>query len=249
MIPKKIHYCWFGKGKKPRQAIRCIDSWKKNMPDYEIIEWNENNYDVHKVPYIDQAYAAKKYAFVSDYARFDILYREGGVYFDTDVEVIKSFNDILEQGAFFGCEVDGSIDDSGCSDGLIGAPYSSFSIRINPGLGMATEKGNQFYKEFLDMYEDMDFFKPDGSINSVAVVRNTTNLLCKFGLKDISGLQEILGIYIYPSEYFNPLDSMTGEITMGSNTHSIHWYAMSWMNPLQRTKIMLGRIIRNLKMR
>lgn len=108
MIPKKIHYCWFGRKPLPESAKKCIASWKKFFHDYEIIEWNEDNYDVNKIPYIQQAYEAKKYAFVSDYARFDVLYQYGGVYFDTDVEVIRPFEDILEKGAFMGCETDGA---------------------------------------------------------------------------------------------------------------------------------------------
>mgnify|MGYP001644804644 FL=1 len=104
MIPKIIHYCWFGGHPLPASALKCIESWRKYCPDYEIKEWNESNYDVNKIPYISQAYEVKKYAFVSDYARFDILYQYGGVYFDTDVEVIKPIDEIIEKGAFFGME-------------------------------------------------------------------------------------------------------------------------------------------------
>ena len=131
MIPKKIHYCWFGRNPLPESAKKCIASWRKYFPDYEIIEWNEDNYDVNKIPYTQQAYAAKKYAFVSDYARFDILYQHGGIYFDTDVEVIKSFDDVLEHGAFMGCEIDGS---------------SRSGIAVAPGLGIAAAPGLGLYK-------------------------------------------------------------------------------------------------------
>ncbi|MDE6612292.1 MAG: glycosyl transferase, partial [Muribaculaceae bacterium] len=105
MIPKTIHYCWFGRNPLPESALKCIASWRKYFPDYQIIEWNEDNFDVNAIPYTAQAYAAKKYAFVSDYARFKILYDHGGLYFDTDVEVIKPFDDILERGAFMGFEL------------------------------------------------------------------------------------------------------------------------------------------------
>ena len=104
MIPKIIHYCWFGRKALPRSAKKCIESWKKYLPDYEIKEWNEDNFDVNMIPYTQEAYSAKRYAFVSDYARFYILYHYGGIYFDTDVEVIKPIDDILEKGAFMGCE-------------------------------------------------------------------------------------------------------------------------------------------------
>ena len=121
MIPKKIHYCWFGGNPLPLLAQKCIESWKKYLPDYEIIEWNEANYDVHKIPYISQAYKAKKYAFVSDYARVDILNEHGGVYFDTDVEVLKDLSPILAKGPFLGIEAAGAIAN---------------------GLGMAAEQGD-----------------------------------------------------------------------------------------------------------
>ena len=104
MIPKVIHYCWFGRNPLPPFAVKCIESWKKFLPGYEIKEWNEDNFDVNIIPYTQEAYEARKYAFVSDYARFYILYHHGGIYFDTDVEVIKSIDDIIERGAFMGCE-------------------------------------------------------------------------------------------------------------------------------------------------
>src|SRR5215510_15199585 len=113
MIPKIIHYCWFGGNPLSELALKCIASWKKYFPNYEIKEWNESNYDVHKIPYTSEAYNAKKYAFVSDYARFDILYQYGGIYFDVDVEVIKQFGDILNDTGFMGMETL-----SGCNAGL-----------------------------------------------------------------------------------------------------------------------------------
>lgn len=246
MIPKKIHYCWFGRNPLPKSAKKCIASWKKYFPDYEIIEWNEDNYDVGKIPYLAQAYSAKKYAYVSDYARYDILYHEGGIYFDTDVEVICSFEDILDKGAFLGCEIDGkySVYESDKLQNLDNKDYSFFKIRVAPGLGMATEPGNSLYLEFLQMYKEVNFIKPDGSFNTVAVVRNTTTLLTKYGLKDVNGIQKIGGINIYPSEYFNPLDSTTGLINKTDQTHSIHWYMLSWMSPSQRLRVTLAKKIR-----
>ena len=106
MIPKIIHYCWFGRNPLPPLALECIASWRKFLPDYEIKEWNEDNFDVNSIPYTAEAYRQKKYAYVSDYARFCILYQYGGIYFDTDVEVIKPLNDIIAKGNFMGFEQD-----------------------------------------------------------------------------------------------------------------------------------------------
>ena len=224
MIPKKIHYCWFGGNPLPKSAIKCINSWKKFFPGYEIIEWNESNYDVYKIPYIAQAYEAKKYAFVSDYARFDILYHEGGLYFDTDVEVIKSFDDILEQGAFMGCETDGAVCEQTevCDNG-------KNTILTNPGLGIAAAPGLRLYREILEYYTTQRFILEDGSFNLETVVAKTTNILLKHGLKDIAGIQTVEDITIYPKEYFNPLNNNSGKLEVTENTHSIHWYAQTWI--------------------
>lgn len=247
MIPKKIHYCWFGGNPLPKAAQKCIDSWKKYFPDYEIIRWDESNYDIQKIKYIAQAYQARKYAFVSDYARFDILYHEGGIYFDTDVEVVRPFDDILECGSFFGCEIDGSIPINQKAQSLAGKAYGDFRIRVSPGLGMSSEPGNPFYKEFLDFYENYSFYRPDGKQNSMAVVRITTNLLAKHGLKDKQGIQVVDKITVFPAEYFNPLDGATGILCNTANTHSIHWYSLSWMPPAKRFVITLGKMMRRFK--
>lgn len=213
MIPKIIHYCWFGGNPLPKSAIKCINSWRKFCPDYEIIEWNEQNYNINVNLYTKQAYSAKKYAFVSDYARFDILYNYGGIYFDTDVELLKPLDDILKNGAFMGCETD-----------------ADTKITVNPGLGIAAEPKMEFYKEILDMYDTLLFFKNNGTYNTTTIVKYTTNLLTEKGLKNISGIQTISDINIYPKEYFNPLDYITGKLTKTENTHSIHWYSKSWLS-------------------
>ncbi|QWT54350.1 glycosyl transferase [Eubacterium sp. MSJ-33] len=213
-IPKKIHYCWFGGNPLGKTELKCIESWKRYFPDYEIIEWNESNYDVNSCDYIKEAYENKKWAFVSDFARFDILYQYGGVYFDTDVEVIKSFNDILKYGSFMGCEIDGGNDNT--------------KIAVNPGLGIAAHGGHSIYREFLELYEMRHFCDASGSIDTTTVVEYMTNLLVKHGLKNDKGIQEIEGIKIYPKEYFNPYDSRTGEIHCTDRTYSIHHYTASW---------------------
>lgn len=218
-IPKVIHYCWFGGKSLSKKAIKCIDSWKEYFPEYEIKEWNETNYDVHKIPYIDQAYNAKKYAFVSDYARFDILYQYGGIYFDTDVEVLKSFEDIIIEGPFMGCEIDGNINSS---------------IMVAAGLGLASYPGHRIYKEIIDIYNSQTFIEQDGSYNLETVVTRITNILKKHGLKNNNRIQKIEGITIYPKEYFNPYNDLLRKLDIKNNTHSIHWYSATWQSPTSK---------------
>jgi len=224
MIPKIIHYCWFGKTPLPKKAVKCLNSWKKYFPDYEIKEWNESNFDVDCIPYTKQAYAAKKYAFVSDYARFQILYQHGGVYFDTDVEVIQSMTDILATGAFMGCEVDGT---------------PVHAIEVAPGLGLAVAPGHAIYQELIQTYADLTFCNADGTLNTKTVVKYTTELLLLHGLENMTGTQQIEGITIYPKEFFNPLDDSTGVLHKTKNTYAIHWYAKSWIptHKIVRSKV------------
>lgn len=231
MIPKVIHYCWFGGNPLPASAKKCIKSWEKFFPGYEIKEWNESNYDVNKIPYIKQAYKAKKYAFVSDYARFDIIYNHGGIYFDTDVEVIKSFDNIISNGAFMGCETDGISENS------------HIRISVAPGLGIAAPEGMGIYKDILDFYSTQQFLMPDGSLNTETVVKKTTNILIEKGLKDKTGIQKVDDITIYPKDYFNPRNNNTGKLEKTDNTHSIHWYSMTWLSPKDRLRSKITRPI------
>lgn len=219
MIPKKIHYCWFGRNPLPEDAQKCIESWRKFLPDYEVIEWNEDNFDVNSITYTTDAYNAKKYAFVSDYARFKILYEHGGLYFDTDVEVIKSFDDIIAQGPFMGFEID--------PKGNTSAPFEG---NVAPGLGLGAVAEMGFYKKVLEAYGNFNFLNSDGSLNLKTVVKYNTELLLLEGLKNIQGIQHIAGINIYPAEYFNPLDDNTGRLKITCKTHSIHWYSKTWLN-------------------
>ncbi len=207
MIPKKIHYCWFGGNPLPPLAVKCIESWKKYLPEYDIIEWNESNFDVNCIDYVREAYEAKKWAFVSDYARFKILYKQGGVYFDTDVEVIKDMSHIINAGAFMGFETD---------------------TASNPGLGLAAAPGLGLYKEILEDYECSHFKKEDGTLDLTTIVERTTNFLNLHGLQQIPGIQTICGINIYPKDYFNPIDMSTGRLIITDNTVSIHHYMASW---------------------
>lgn len=215
MIPKIIHYCWFGRNPLPASAKKCIDSWRKFLPDYEIKEWNEDNFDVNAIPYTQQAYEAKKYAFVSDYARFWILYHEGGLYFDTDVEVVGNMDKIVERGPFMGIEQ--------------GASWNGKPM-VAPGLGLGVEAGHPFYQKMLQVYAKQSFINPDGSQNNMTIVTYTTRELYAHGMKPSEDIQEVEGIWIYPADYFCPMDSTTGIITKTERTVAIHHYDCSWMN-------------------
>ncbi len=217
-IPKIIHYCWFGRNPLPELAVKCIASWKKFLPEYEIKEWNEENYDVRKIPYIAQAYDAKKYAFVSDYARFDILYQYGGLYFDTDVEVIKSLDEILKRGAFAGVE----------SAGALAA-----------GLGLASPAATPIYKEILDSYKNSSFIKNNGSMDLTTVVDRVSDIFHVHGFIAKNEIQKIAGITVYPSEYFCPVNPSTGELKITENTYTIHHYAATWTIPLRKKYMLL----------
>ena len=230
MIPKVIHYCWFGRNPLPKSALKCIDSWRKFFPDYEIKEWNEDNFDVNIIKYTQDAYNAKKYAFVSDYARIWILYNYGGVYFDTDVEVISSMTDIIEKGPFMGFEINNSTENK---------------IAVNPGLGIGSPSRLELYKDILDVYSNLNFWI-GSKINLYAIVRITTDILTINGLKNVDGAQTVNGTTIYPSEFFNPLDSLTGRLNKTANTRTIHWYDNSWSSPVSRLKTKIGKLIRRI---
>lgn len=207
MIPKVIHYCWFGRNSLPPLAMKCINSWRRYLPDYEIKEWNENNFDVNIIPYTREAYEARKYAFVSDYARFWILYNYGGLYFDTDVEIIKPMDRIIANGPFMGCET---------------------NVSVAPGLGLGAVSGMAVYKMMLDLYQNMHFHNQDGSLNLETIVSYTTNLFEQYGFNVADKIQTIEGIVIYPKEYFCPIDYQTQKMVITDNTVSIHHYAASW---------------------
>lgn len=219
MIPKVIHYCWFGRNPLPPLAIKCINSWKKYFPDYEIKEWNEDNFDVNIIPYTQEAYKAKKFAFVSDFARFWILYNYGGIYFDTDVEVIKSFDDILIRGSFMGCETDSS---------------NFSSSTVNPGLGLGSTSHNEVFREIINMYKNIHFLEEDGSMNQKTVVSYTTEILYNFGFKNSDEIQVCADISIYPVDFFCPISVKDGKLRITNKTHSIHHYAQSWQSPIRK---------------
>lgn len=228
MIPKTIHYCWFGENPKPKSVQRCIDSWKKSCPDYEIKEWNEQNFDVNRISYTRDAYQAGKYAFVSDVARFWVLYHEGGVYFDTDVEVIKPINTLIEQGPFMGWER---------ADAL-------GNIHVAPGLGIAAPKGFPFLQEILDGFAKLGYYLEDGQRNPYSMIPLVTDLLKGKGMQIDGSSQIVDGLTIYPADYLCPMDSLTGKITLTGNTYTIHHYSMSWLPKQAQLRVRMMRKIR-----
>lgn len=243
MIPKVIHYCWFGGNPLPNDAVKCIESWRKYFHGYEIKQWNESNFDFNICDYTKEAYQEKKWAFVSDYARFWILYHVGGLYFDTDVEVIKDFTSIIERGAFMGCEQGECI----CNN----KESEQTCFGINPGLGLGVAPGLGLYKEILTYYEHEHFLDSKGKFNGETVVGKTTKILIKAGFDpQEEQLQNIAGIWIYPPEYFCPMNYETGKVSITPHTYSIHHYTASWQNPSDhfksRIKKLLGKRMSNI---
>lgn len=232
MIPKIIHYCWFGRNPLPQSAEECIASWKKFLPDYEIKEWNEDNFDVNITTYTSEAYKARKFAFVSDYARFWILYNYGGLYFDTDVEILKPLDDIISRGGFMGMEkVEGSTFDN----------FEEGTVLVNAGLGLGVEKGHPLYKEILDVYNKKHYIGWNGKFTGT-VVTTTTNILLKKTKLEKDKITEIEGIFIYPDEYFDPMNYYTKEIKITEKTRTIHKYATTWVTKNTRLNAICGRL-------
>ena len=208
MIPKKIHYCWFGRGEKPQLAKRCIASWKKYCPDYEIIEWNEDNFDIAQYPYAQYCLENKRWAFLSDFVRLVVVCEQGGLYFDTDVELIKSPDDLLQYDAFYGFEND---------------EY------VNTGEGFGARAGHPTLKALMQVYLDLHR-QADGAYALAACPALNTRALLPFGLVLNGKRQKVAGAEILPADYLNPYDDPTGTLNKTDNTVSIHWYSKSWMS-------------------
>lgn len=208
MIPKKIHYCWFGGGPLPKQAKKCIQSWKQYCPDYQIVEWNETNFNLDAHPYLKFCYDNKKWAFLSDYVRLSVVAEYGGIYFDTDVEVIQSLDYLLEHEAFYSFEDDEN---------------------INTGQGFGSVAN---HKIILAMKEEYEQLIPDtnGNFPIIKCPQLNTQALVRFGLELNGLMQNIQGAIILPKEYMNPYDDPTGILKKTKNTVSIHWYSKSWMS-------------------
>lgn len=208
MIPKIIHYCWFGNKEKPKMILRCIDTWKQILPDYEIIEWNEGNFDVNELKYTKEAYQSKKYAFVSDVARVKALYEFGGIYLDTDVVVYKTFNSILNNKCVLGFEMGNYI-------------ATSF---------MACEPNYSLMKEFYQIYKQISFLDENGNVKSETNVTKLTKILLDKGLKRDNNYQNVEDIVIYPQEFFSPFDYANCISGITENTICEHLFSVSWLS-------------------
>ena len=219
MITKKIHYCWFGGNPMPVLVLKCIESWKEFCPDYEIIKWDESNYDYTKHPYMYEAYKAKKWSFVSDYARLDIICEYGGIYLDTDVELIKKLDPLLD------CE------------GFVG--FSNDKELIATGLGFAFVKGQKMIMQMLAVYDDLLFLNPDGSYNLQCCPYYNSLPFIKHGLKLDNTFQIINDVYVYPNDYLCPISGVRGYLEITDNTYSIHHFTALWFDKKARLKSLL----------
>ena len=216
MIPKKIHYCWFGGKPKPKLAEKCIASWKKYCPGYEIIEWNEENFDVNRNGYTRMCIAEKKYAFLSDYVRLLVVAEQGGIYFDTDVELIAPIDHLMERDAFFCFET---------------------TEYVASGLGFGSVAGGEAIGTMLAEYD----FLLDGTQGTRGCPRLNTAALKKLGLTADGTMQKVADARILPSDYMNPFDPTTGTIRRTANTVSIHWYSAAWLSPWRRLRTRIMR--------
>lgn len=224
MIPKKIQYIWFGKGKKSELITQCMRKTKEMLPDWDINEWTEDNYDIEQCEYMKEAYEKKQYAFASDYARFDILYKYGGVYLDTDVELLKRIPDtLLMDWGFTGIEG---------------------NQKVAPGLIFACEAGNEMVKEILDNYRRDHFIDEHGKMNTKTVVDRVTEVFSKYGFQRNGKEQIINGFHIYPCKYFCAYDFVTKEFEITENTISIHHYTATWLSTRKRIRAKIQNGIR-----
>lgn len=222
-IPQVIHYCWFGRGDKTPLVQKCIESWKWFMPNYKIIEWNEDNVTLDN-DYAKEAYATKKYAFVSDYVRLKVIYEYGGIYLDTDVELLRSLDPLLSEGGFIGFEHEKT---------------------VSSGSGLAACKHSSVVKSMLDAYAGVHFVNEGQMDLTPCPFRNTASLK-KIGLQPNNTKQKIKDIIVYPIEYFCPKDCDSGVITVTENTYSIHHYGYSWADDkskaVQRRKELIFKL-------
>lgn len=224
MLPKIIHYCWFGGKEKPDTVKKCIASWAANCPDYEIREWNERNFSLESCPeYVRDAYTAQKYAYVADYVRLKVLFDQGGFYMDTDVELLKTLDIFLED------------------TGIIGFENDAF---VNSGQMLGAMAGHPILGEMMEYYEDIEFYREDGSMYLLGCPHVNTAVLVRHGLVRNGQEQLAADFHIYPADWFNPLDSATGELYKTENTVSVHWYSMSWIPLWKRIRVKMMRRVR-----
>lgn len=223
MIPRVIHYCWFGHNPKPEMIRKCMETWEKT--GYKIIEWNEDNFDINSNPYVCEAYKNKKWAFVTDYVRLYVLYNYGGIYLDSDVEVVKPLDDLLGLPAFSGFE-----DKQSIPTGLL-----------------ASEQGNKWIKILLDDYEGVHFLRKDGKLDLTTNVSRITNKTKRFyPIKLNNTLQEFDDFVIFPFDYFCAKSWMNGVVYRTKNTYTIHHFSGSWEPKYKRViKGVLNNMIKS----
>ncbi|MGM9600390.1 MAG: glycosyltransferase family 32 protein [Faecousia sp.] len=208
MIPKTIHYCWFGRGEKPKLAQKCIASWEKYCPDYQIIEWNEDNFPIREYPYAEYCLSYKKWAFLSDFVRLVVVAEHGGIYFDTDVELLKNPDELLQYGAFYGFENNSN---------------------VATGLGFGAEANHPTILTMRQQYLNLKA-NEDGTYPLVVCPALNTQALIPLGLRLDGSRQNIAGAEILPADFLNPYDDPTGQLNKTKNTISVHWYSKSWMS-------------------
>ena len=221
-VEKVIHYCWFGRGELPKLAKKCIKSWEKYCPGYKIICWNEDNFDFSQNRYAREAYEAKKWAFVSDYVRLKVVYEYGGIYFDTDVELIKNIEPLLAEGGYLG--------------------FDEMGI-VSTGLGFAAEAGNELIGELLKDYDEIPFVLSDGSYDLTPCPERNTKTMENLGFDIKMTSQTFMGLRFLPREYLCPIEYYTGKKRITDNTYSIHHYCASWISPAARRTTIIKRII------
>lgn len=210
MIPKIIHCCWFGGKSMPNNVIELLNGWKTINPDYEVIVWNEDNFDYSLNQYAREAYENKKWAFVSDYARLKVLFDYGGIYMDTDVEVVKSLDSLLTNKAFSGFEDDKNI----------------------PTGTMGSEKGNKWIRLLLDYYENKSFIKPSGDLDLTTNVKIITEITFRnYHMNLNNSFQDLGDVTFYPSDVLCAKSKSDGTICKTDNTITIHHFYGSWTTP------------------
>ena len=213
-IEKIIHYCWFGPNATPDMEQQCIASWKQILPEYQIMFWNEQNFDINSVDYIREAYNNKKYAFVSDYVRMYALYHFGGIYFDTDVEVLKPLDDFLNDAAFIGFENRTMV-----GTGIIGA-----------------EKNSVLFQRMLDYYNAHHFIDENGNIDTTTNVQIISKLLREYGFEPKNSEQQLACIHIYERDIFCPKKMEDGTFAVTNRSVTIHRFAGSWLTEREKKR-------------
>ncbi|WP_168122743.1 glycosyltransferase [Paenibacillus sp. HB172176] len=221
-IPRIIHYCWFGRGDKPKKIVKCMRSWAKQLNGYRFVEWNEDNFDVNAVPYVKEAYEARKFAFVSDYVRLHALYQVGGIYLDTDVEVIRPLDAFLENSAFSGFE-----DEHFLQSGTMGAI-----------------PGHPWIQRLLDDYQQRSFLLEDETYDMTTNTAVISRICKEEGLQLNGQLQALPnGVVFYPRTYFSPYDYINGGSYLTEDSHTIHHFAQSWLPARVRARSSLKRML------